>query len=42
MTKKIEDIIYDTRDKPIIYDIIEEIRLWLVEYLVEGKAYLEE
>ena len=39
ITNKVEAIIYDNRDRPIVYDIVEEIREWVQEYLVEGKAY---
>lgn len=39
ITKRIEDLIYENRDKPIVYDIVEEIRLWIVDFLVEGRAY---
>ena len=39
ITKKIEDLIYENRGKPIVYDIIEDVRLWITEFLIEGKAY---
>jgi hypothetical protein len=41
ISQKIEDIIYENRDKPIVYDIVEETRQWIHEYLVEGKAFEE-
>jgi hypothetical protein len=34
ITKRIEDLIYENRDKPIVYDIVEEVRLWIVDFLV--------
>lgn len=42
ITKIVEDLIYENRGKPIVYDLVEDIRVWIVEYLVEGKAYHEE
>lgn len=30
----IEDIIHGNVDRPIVYDIVEETRLWIQEYLV--------
>ena len=39
MTKIIEQVIEENANKPMVYDIVEEIRNWIEEYLVEGKAY---
>lgn len=35
----IDDIIDNNRDRPVVYDIVEDIRAWIQLYLVEGKAY---
>lgn len=42
MTTNIENILYENRNRPIVYDIVEETRFWIHEYLVEGKAYRKE
>lgn len=42
MTINIENLLYDNRNRPLVYDIVEETRFWIHEYLVEGKAYQEE
>lgn len=40
----IEEIIHsnDGKNRPIIYEIVEETRVWIQEYLVEGKAYMKD
>lgn len=38
ITKKIDDIINNSHQKPVVFDIVEETRNWIHEYLVEGKA----
>lgn len=42
ITKKIDDIIINSHHKPIVFDIVEETRNWIHEYLVDGKATQEE
>lgn len=42
ITNAIEQIIYNSRNRPIVYDIVEETRIWIQEFLVEGRAYQEE
>lgn len=42
ITKKIDDIINNSHQKPVVFDIVEETRNWIHEYLVEGKAFEEE
>lgn len=39
---RIEDIILNSNNRPVVFDIIEETRSWILEYLVEGKAYQEQ
>jgi hypothetical protein len=41
ITNTIQDIIHTNKDRPIVYDIVEETRLWIQENLVEGKAYIQ-
>lgn len=38
----IEEILHNNKDRPIVYDIVEETRIWIQEYLVEGKAYIKD
>lgn len=38
----IEEILHNNQDRPIVYDIVEETRVWIQEYLVEGKAYMQD
>jgi hypothetical protein len=42
ITKKIDEIIFNSQQKPVVFDIVEETRNWIHEYLVEGKATEEE
>jgi hypothetical protein len=42
ITKKIDHIINNSQQKPVVFDIVEETRNWIHEYLVEGKTIQEE
>lgn len=42
ITNTIEDLIHSNKDRPLVYDIVEETRTWISQYLVEGKAYMQD
>lgn len=40
--RKIDEIVASNAGKPIVFDIVEETRTWIHEYLVEGRTTEEE
>ena len=42
IVQKIDEVINNNNQRPVVYDIVEETRNWIHEYLVEGKAYQQE